>query len=173
MTFLDHFILFYNIMKTKPIWCLLIIVITNPGKLIGQEQKHEHHHHEHSYEIGISLGLVHLKQDGINAPSTHVHLFKRLGSENYLKRVAFGLGVEYIFTEHIHLGFLGTISYNPVGALIIDISPGLLISEHDNEKETQFISHMELTYEFDPVVGVAFSEDDEHYTFGIHFGKGL
>ncbi len=167
-------------MRIRLIWCLLTVIIVDAGEIMGQQIEHKHHHHDHLYELGVSLGLVHLMEDDINTTSSHVHLFRRLGSENYLEKTAIGIGVEYVFTEHTHLSFLGTFSYNPVGGLIIEISPGILISEHENKKEIQYLSHIELTYEMDfksfgfgPVVGVAFAEDDRHYTFGIHLGKGL
>ena len=167
-------------MRARFILFLLTIISANSSKIIGQQLETEHHHHEHSYELGLSLGLAYLLEDEIKAPSSHIHLVKRLGPENFLKRIAIGLGAEYIFTEHTHLSFLGSISYNPVAALIIDMSPGILISEHENNNEIQYITHLELTYEFDlnsfglgPVIGIAFSGDDLHYSFGIHIGKGL
>ena len=105
---------------------------------------------------------------------------KRLVSDDFWNRVALGVGIEYIFTEHTHYSILGTISYNPTGGLIIDIAPGILITKHEDKTETHFITHIEFTYEFDfesfgfgPVAGIAWSQEDKHYMIGIHFGKGM
>lgn len=143
------------------------------------ENEH-HHHHGHAYELSLSLGLAHLKDEGDNAIGSHIHMLRRLGSGNELERISIGFGIEYIHTEHIHLSFLGTLSYNPIAALIVDISPGMLISEHNSKEEIQYITHLELTYEFDldtfglgPVVGMIFSDNEQHYMIGIHFGKGF
>lgn len=169
-------------MSKRLIWLqLTIILLTYPHAIFAQQLKNErHHHNEHVYELGISLGLAHLKKEGDNAIGSHVHIFKRLGSGNELERIAIGFGIEYIFTEHSHMSFLGTLSFNPFAAFIIDISPGILKTEHDSEKEIKYITHLELTYEFDlnsfglgPVVGTTFSGDDQHYMIGLHFGKGF
>lgn len=162
-------------------YCLALLLMSTVS-LMGKESGHNHlhHHHGHNYELGLSLGYTHLTEDKINAPSSHLHLTRRLGSENAIQRFSLGLGAEYIFAEETHITFLGSFSYNPVAAFIIDLSPGLLIAEHEGETEYQYISHLEFTYEFDmhsfgigPVFGVAFSSDDRHYSVGIHIGKGL
>ena len=56
----------------------------------------------------------------------------------------------------------------------------MLISEHNSKKEIQYITHLELIYEFDmgsfglgPVAGMIFSGGEQHYMIGVHFGKGF
>lgn len=156
-----------------------VSVLLNTG--FGQSTEHESHHHADSeYELGISFGLSHLTDEGENALGSHIHLLRRLGSEELSEKIALGLGFEYIFTEHPHYSLVGTVSINPIWALIFDISPGILITEHEGSKEKQFVTHLELTYEFEyrnfgigPVIGLGLSEDDNHYMFGIHIGKGF
>ncbi|MBI9071850.1 MAG: hypothetical protein JEY94_09640 [Melioribacteraceae bacterium] len=157
------------------------VVINAQHEKHDHEQEHEGHAHgSHDYEFGISVGMAHLSEEDENAPSAHLHLLKSLGSEGMLSKFSLGAGFEYIFTEHTHYSIVGTISVNPISAFILDISPGLLFTEHDGESENQFVTHMELTYEFEfhgfgigPVVGVGFAKEDNHLMAGIHIGKGF
>lgn len=168
------------ILKSKSIGTyilLLLVLTTGHGQTVG----HESHHHAHSdYELGVSLGIANLIDEDEYAPSMHLHISKRLGSSELLERISLGLGAEYIFAEHQHYSFVGTISINPIWAVILDISPGILITEHEGSKEKQFVTHIELTYEFEykefgigPVIGLGLSEEDNHYMIGIHLGKGF
>ena len=147
---------------------------------LGQTSDHHHHHEDHLYELGLSLGLAHLERESDNAFGTHLHLMRRMADEGPGEKAALGFGVEYLFTEHTHISFLGTFSYNLHKALWLDIAPGLLISEHEGETESGWIAHIEFTWEMDmfsiglgPVLGVALSEEDRHYMIGIHIGRGL
>ena len=115
-----------------------------------------------------------------NPFSAHVHVLRRLGSEKLWERFSAGAGFEYIFSEHEHYSIVGTISVNPIWALVFDVSPGILVTEHNGSKEKQFVTHIELTYEFHckhfgigPVIGYGLSKDDNHYMVGLHIGKGF
>jgi len=126
------------------------------------------------------VGLSHLVHENENAPGAHIHLLRKLGSEGLIERFSIGVGLEYLFTDPAHYSAVGTLSFNPAWALIFDISPGILFTEHEGEKEKLFVTHIELTYEFHfhefgigPVVGFGISEDDNHYMFGMHVGKGF
>ena len=165
----------FNLISTAVIMFMLT------GLIFGQSSEHHAHHHADSdYELGISAGISHLVHENENPFSAHIHLLRRLGSDGLKERISLGLGFEYIFSEHAHYSFVGTISVNPIWALIVDISPGVLITEHEGSLEKQFVTHFELTYEFDykgfgigPVVGFGFSEDDNHLMAGIHLGMGF
>ena len=150
----------------------------------AQEHVHDHktHHHHagHVYELGISTSMTLIKPEDETAPSVHLHLHRRLGSENIKQRLSVGLGVETIFTEHLHYSLLASFSYNPFAALIIDVSPGVLFVEEEDESIREYLTHIELTWEFDlghigigPVVGMALSSEDTHYAVGVHIGRGL
>jgi len=147
----------------------------------GQDQNHKAHHHEgHDYELGFSLGMTLIEPEDITAPSLHLHAHRRLGTEDFKQRFSVGLGVESIFTEHLHYSFLASFSYNPFAAFIIDVSPGILFAEEEDESIREYLTHIEFTYEFDleyigigPVIGMALSSEDTHYAVGIHIGKGL
>jgi len=149
--------------------------------VFAQASDHSGHPHEHSeYEIGISLGMTRLIEEKENALNSHLHFSKKLGNSEIMERISLGAGFEYIFTEHSHYSVLGTISVNPVWALIVDISPGILFTEHHGAKEKLFAAHLELTYEFEyhgfgigPVIGAGFSKEDNHLMLGIHMGKGF
>ncbi|MBN2001149.1 hypothetical protein JW935_26640 [candidate division KSB1 bacterium] len=161
-------------MNFKNIRYALIFVLFS-SVAFCQLHSHHHHHEGHKYEVGLSIGAAHLDREGETVPSTHIHAMRRIG-----EKTALGLGAEYFFTEHTHYSLLGTISYNPCLAFILDISPGILFSGHDGAQETHFVTHIELTYEFDlgvigigPVVGVGFSKEDRHYLAGFHLAKGF
>jgi hypothetical protein len=171
-----------NIMKHN-FFCTIatIFVLILSSSIFGQSSEHDSHHHADSkYELGISVGITHLIHENENPFSAHIHLLRRLGSDTLSERISLGLGFEYIFSEHEHYSVVGTISINPIWALIFDISPGVLITEHEGTLEKQFVTHLEMTYEFDynnfgigPVIGYGFSQDDNHFMFGIHLGKGF
>ena len=67
---------------------LVIIFLTYPYEIFAQQSENEHHHHGHVYELGLSLGLAHLKEEGDNAIGSHIHLLRRLGTGNELERIA-------------------------------------------------------------------------------------
>ena len=146
-------------------------------------QNHEHDGHNHGdslYEFGISLGAANLVNESEYAASAHVHILRKLGEQGVMSHLAVGAGFEYIFAEHKHYSLVTTLSVNPVAALIFDISPGILFTEYESEEENQFVTHFELTYEFDlkgfgmgPVVGYGIAQEDNHFMFGIHSGIGL
>lgn len=155
----------------------LIFVMIFSNSVFGQSS---HHHADSRYEFGISVGLAHLVHENENSLSAHIHFLRKLDSENTWERISLGLGFESIFAEHKHYSFLGTISINPIWDLIFDISPGILITEHDGSSERQFVTHFELTYEFEyksfgigPVLGFGVSENDNHLMVGLHLGKGF
>ena len=158
-----------------------IFVLMITSSIFGQTSEHNSHHHADSkYEIGISAGLSHLVHENENPFSAHIHLLRRLGSENLWEKVSLGAGFEYIFSKHEHYSIVGTVSVNPIWDSILDISPGILVTEHEGSKEKQFVTHIELTYEFDfkhfgigPVIGYGLSKDDTHYMIGVHIGKGF
>jgi len=169
-------------MSTKFFYFLILaFTVTLSNTAFGQISGQKPHHHEgKKYELGLSLSLAHMEKENENALNTHIHLMRRFDPDNNWKRIALGLGFEYFFTEHKHYGLLGTVSINPIWDLICDVSPGILFTEHNNSQETQYVFHLELTYEFDmenfgigPVIGMGLSEDDRHFTVGIHIGKGF
>ncbi len=56
----------------------------------------------------------------------------------------------------------------------------ILVTEHNGSKEKQFVTQIELTYEFNckhfgigPVIGYGLSKDDNHYMVGLRMGKGF
>lgn len=160
---------------------LLFLLFVAPCTLSAQHHIHEGHSHSHSdFEIGLSVGIANLVDENENAPSAHLHFLRKVGSEGLLNRISIGAGFEYIFSEHTHYSIVGTISLNPYSAFKLDISPGILVTEHEEEKEKQFVTHIELTYEFDylgfgigPVIGYGFAKEDNHFMAGIHIGIGL
>ena len=159
--------------------CICFMLFSNVS--YGQEHDHHAHHHEgHVYELGLSASVTKIVPEDLTAPSMHIHLNRRLGDENIWQRLAVGLGVETIFTEHLHYSFLASFLYNPFAAFIIDVSPGILLAEEEDGNIREYLTHIEFTYEFDlgyigigPVIGMALSSEDTHYAVGIHIGRGL
>jgi len=131
-------------MKLKLFYTFPIIFsVILSNNIFGQVSEHDYHHHADSeYELGISIGIAHLVHENENPLSAHIHLMRRLGSEKMWERISLGLGFEYIFSNHEHYSVVGTISINPIWSLIFDISPGILITEHDGSEEKQFVTHL-------------------------------
>ena len=145
-----------------------------------EEQKEGHIHHAHANEIGMSAGYVYLTPEDDSAFGLHLHFIRRLQGESFKKYLGLGVGFETIFAEHLHYNVMGSIAIYPYHNLAIVLSPGLLIVEHHKELETRYSTHLESVYGFlfggyevGPVVGLARSDGDMHYTIGIHFGKGF
>lgn len=149
--------------------------------LLAQHHDHEGHSHgDSNYELGLSLSVSRLVDENATAPSVHLHFMRKLVSESILSRISIGAGIEYIFSKHLHYSVVGTISLNPYSAFKIDVSPGVLVTDHEGEKEQQFVTHIELTYEFEylgigfgPVIGYGFAKEDKHFSIGVHLGIGL
>ena len=159
----------------------IFIVLISSLSLFAQQHDHSGHDHgDSNYELGISLGVSRLVDENENNPSAHLHLLRKLGSEKIFDKISLGFGFEYIFSKHVHYSILGTISINPYSSFKLDISPGVLVTEHEKEMEQQFVTHIELTYEFNfhgigigPVIGYGFAKEDNHVTVGLHLGFGL
>ena len=145
-----------------------------------KEHGEGHIHHAHANEIGMSAGYVYLTPEDDSAFGLHLHFIRRLQGESFKKYLGLGVGFETIFAEHLHYNVMGSIAIYPYHNLAIVLSPGLLIVEHHKELETRYSTHLESVYGFliggyevGPVVGIARSDGDMHYTIGIHFGKGF
>ncbi|MBU1099109.1 MAG: hypothetical protein KKA84_01805 [Bacteroidetes bacterium] len=165
---------------TSKFTVLLFVFALSLSNILLAQDSDTHHHHDSDYELGFSFGLNHLVEENETPLSAHIHLLRKLGDENIWERIALGLGYEHIFSEHTHYSVVGTISINPIWHFVFDVSPGVLITEHEGSNESQFVTHIELTYEFEvgeigigPVVGYGVSSEDNHYTIGLHIGIGL
>ena len=159
---------------------LLIWVIVSLSLFAQHRDNEGHTHGDSNYELGVSLGVSKLIDENETAPSVHLHLMRKVVSQSTLGGISIGLGFEYLFSEHLHYSVVGTISLNPYSSFIFDVSPGVLVTKHEAEKEQQFVTHIELTYEFDylgigfgPVIGYGFAKEDKHFSVGIHLGIGL
>lgn len=164
----------------KLLFTLIIITFA-----INAQHNHNHDHSGHShgdsnYELGVSFGIANLIEEDVNAPSAHIHLSRKLAESGLLNRISLGAGFEYIFSEHTHYSIVAGFSVNPYSHFKVDIAPGILITEHEDEKEKQFVMHFELTYEFEfkgiglgPVIGYGLAKEDNHFMAGFHIGIGL
>ena len=94
-------------------------------------------------------------------------------------KFGFGIAYERNFDQHKHntIGLLA--SYNPVGGLHIDLSPGVTFEDHE-PSELRFAFHAETAYNFDlgnfhlgPMLGFAFDPEDYHIGIGLHVGYGF
>ena len=137
-------------------------------------------HEESSFELGLSVGYAYLKAEEDNAPALHAHLMKRLSDEGFQQYFSLGFGVETIFTDEKHYGAMVTMAVHPSENLIFSISPGVAWEEHNGETHSSYATHVEAAYVFEtthfhigPVVGYSKTEEDEHYTIGVHIGIPL
>lgn len=158
------------------------VLLMVAGPVAAQSDKHEEHqaHGDHIHEVGVSLGITHLEHDDEFAPIVHLHYSKRLAHESFMKHFGIGLGLEAIIFEEMHYNVMGVFNIYPSGGFEISLSPGILFVEGEEEFTSAFAFHVEMGYSFDldfieigPVIGASFSGDDEHYSIGVHIGKGF
>lgn len=160
---------------------VLLTVFLSVIYLESQPAEEDHHgEHHHLNEIGISFGIVRMHPESETAPGLHLHAMRRLGDEGVKRFFGIGAGVEIIFSEHTHTGFMGTLGIFPWKKLVIALSPGILMLEEDGEKQRRFSFHGEVMYEFEvgpfdmgPALGFAVAGEDIHLTMGVHIGMGF
>lgn len=139
-------------------------------------------HHEHSeWEFGISVGYADLTSEDARGTNVHLHLSKRIESDDFLQYFSYGIGAESIISDDTHYSFMATVGYHPIEDMTLSISPSIVWENHEGAWESMYATHYELNYVFDvsdgfhmgPVVGYSKSSEAEHYTFGIHIGFPL
>lgn len=164
---------------------ITVIVITW-GSLssvaLCQEQHYEIHkgHEASDVEIGISVGYTYLKEEKEDSVNLHLHAMKQLSGEGIQKYLSVGFGVETIFADEKHYGAMISLGVHPCRNLVFTISPGWEWAKHDGVWESGYATHFEATYLFEgagfhygPVVSYSKTQDDQHYTVGIHIGIPL
>ena len=146
---------------------------------VDNEALHKNHE-ESGFEIALSVGYAYLKAEEDNAPVLHAHLMKRLSGEGLQKYFSLGFGVETILTDEKHYSAMVTMAVHPSENIIFAVSPGVAWEEHEGETNSSYATHVEAAYVFEtshyhigPVVGYSKTEDDEHYTIGVHIGIPL
>jgi len=141
----------------------------------------EHHNHEMGeLELGLSVGYAYLKEEKEEGVNLHLHLMKRLSGEGIKKYLSVGFGAETIFTDERHYGLMISLVAHPWRSLAVSVSPGVEWAKHDGEWESEYATHLEAAYVFEgsgfhfgPVIGYSKTQDDEHYTAGVHFAWPL
>ena len=156
----------------------IMILFGSFSTAVLSQEKHTHTHDEHSpggLELGASIGYVYLEEEKADGVNLHLHLMKRL-SEYF----SIGAGVERIFSNEAHYGAMITLGIHPSNNLTLSVSPGREWAKHDGEWESGYATHIEASYMFEgsgfhygPTVGYSKTQEDKHYTLGIHFGFPL
>jgi len=138
--------------------------------------------HEHNdWEFGMSVGYADLVTEDTIGTNVHLHLSKRIESDNFLQYFSYGIGAESIISDDTHYSFMTTFGYHPIEDLTLAISPSIVWENHEGGWESIYATHYEVSYVFDvsknfhmgPVIGYSKSSEAEHYTFGIHIGFPL
>lgn len=147
------------------------------------ESIHNHTHHSHDtsgLELGVSAGYVHLEEEDEDALGIHSHLLKRLGDEGIRRHLAIGLGAEYLFSDEEHYAAMLSLAVYPWRGLVLSVSPGVQWAEHEGDVEAEYSTHIEAAYVFPfgkydigPVIDYSWTNDEEHYMIGLHFGIHL
>lgn len=169
----------------KSIYLIIFGLLLSAGMVTAQDHNHDHDHdhsdhthHHHSYhnnEIGIVNTPIYFLGEKEFAYGFHVHYVRNLDGT----KLGIGIGYERIFDEHKHntIGIVG--SYNPVGNLIINLSPGIAW-EGVAHSELHFALHLESSYDFElgpihlgPILGLSYGEEDIHLGLGLHMGVGF
>ena len=167
-------------MNCKNITKILLVILFGilTGNIYSQEEHHDndhHKHHHHKYDLGVGNSLVYFPNEKETAYGLHLHLVRNIAHSKF----GFGIAYERIFDQHKHntIGLLA--SYNPVGGLHIDLSPGVTFEDHE-PSELRFAFHAETAYNFDlgnfhlgPMLGFAFDPEDYHIGLGLHVGYGF
>ncbi|UZJ40608.1 hypothetical protein OO006_09590 [Prosthecochloris sp. SCSIO W1101] len=180
---------------------MIMVALIMPDRAYT-ENSHDHHNHdghhahkENGFHIGLSIGWVHLKEEGEHheegehneedghsedALGVHLHIGKRLADEGVLSKVSLGIGGEVIFSEEEHYGLSAYTAIHPWKGLKLAVGPAVEWSKHDDEWESHYSTHMEVAYGFDvqdihigPSFGYSTSDHGEHYSVGIHVGYHL
>ena len=166
---------------TLAFWLITLFIITNAKTSLASEFNVTHNaHDETGFEFGISVGYVYLKEEKDEGTAVHAHLMKRLSDEGFQRFFSVGFGVETIFTKEKHYGAMVTVAVHPWDNTVFSVSPGIEWEEHEGETKSGYATHIEAAYVFEashyhlgPVVGYSKTEDDEHYTIGVHLGMPL
>lgn len=153
----------------------------NSDALCQEQHRKTHSGHESGEtEVGVSLGYSYLEEEKENGINLHFHFMKRLTGEGIQKYLSVGLGVETIFTDEQHYGAMISLGVHPWRNLVISVSPGWEWAKHDGEWESGYATHLEAAYVFEgpgfhygPVIGYSKTQDDQHYTVGLHFSVPL
>lgn len=162
---------------------LVNIILCGKSALASENVDREASHKEKGesgFELGLSVGYAHLKTEEDNAPALHLHLLKRLSDEGFQKYFSLGFGIETILADEKHYGAMVTMAVHPTENIIFSVSPGVAWEEHEGETKSSYATHLEAAYLFEtshyhigPVVGYSKTEDEEHYTIGVHIGIPL
>ena len=147
--------------------------------VFAQEQHSEKYdgHKHNGMEVGLSVGYTYLKEEKKDALNLHLHVMKRLSGDGFKKYLSIGFGAEAIVADEKHYGAMITLAVHPWHSLILSISPGVELAKHDGEWESGYATHLEATdvfegsnFHYGAVVGYSKTNEDQHYTVGIHFG---
>lgn len=174
--------------RIKAFTVILGLCAGSTANLALAENPHDHTHHGHAHhghdlagpELGLSIGYVHLEEEGEDAVGVHAHVLQRLGEDGLLHHLAVGAGVEYIFSDEEHYALMLSFAAYPWRGLVLSVSPGVQWAEHEGDTEAEYATHLEAAYvfpfgEFDigPVIDYSWTQDEEHYMLGLHFGLHL
>jgi len=171
-----------HIAAIKAVTAIIVTWGSLSSVALSQEQdSHRHKDHEASnIELGLSVGYAYLEEEKEDATNLHLHVMKRLSGEGIQKYLSIGFGMETIFADEAHYSAMISLGIHPWRDLIITISPGWEWAKHDGVRESGYATHIEATYVFEgagfhygPVIGYAKTQDDQHYTVGVHFGIPL
>lgn len=144
-------------------------------------EKYDSHGHEQGeIEVGLSIGYAYLKEEKEKGLNLHLHVMKRLQGEGLQKYFSIGVGAETILSNEKHYGAMLTLAVHPWQNFVLSISPGLEWAKHDEKWESQYATHLEATYiienpgfHYGPVVGYSKTQDEQHYTIGMHLSVPL
>ncbi len=154
---------------------IIIAIVINSLSLFADDR-----HHIHCNEIGFSVDYINLNQENKKGLGLHLHFTRHLSENDILSYFGLGIGLESIFSDHNHYGFMGSLLIYPFNDFVCSISPGLVISDHNDNFIKKYTTHFEVSYgfyikniEIGPVIGYSYSSEDNHYSAGIHFAKSF
>ena len=162
-------------MKIRPILCMALITTAfslSANAQTGDQADSEGTVHEHSGgEVGVAGTAVYLVTEKKFGFGLHLHYVHNIAASKF----GLGLGYERIFADHKHNNIGLVVSFRPVEAFSIDLTPGLNFEQEN--PGAKFAVHLETTYEFEwnsihlgPVMEFAYATEDYHVSLGLHLG---
>lgn len=110
----------------------------------SEPSDHEHKDHQHlKNEIGFASAPVYLITENEFAFGLHFHYVRNIAESKF----GLGLGYERIFDNHKHNNIGVVVSFRPIEAFAIDLTPGVNFEVKD--PGARFAIHLETTYEFE------------------------
>lgn len=140
----------------------------------NDHQHEEHMHLAHKNELAVAGTFVHFPDENETAFGMHLHYIRNIANLKF----GVGAGFERILDDHGHNTIGLILSYRPVHALSLNLTPAVLFE--DKAADYRAALHFEIAYEFiagplhlGPIIDFGIDKEDYHVSAGLHMGFGF